>query len=166
MKKAVLYAFMEEYETDTKESLICECVLENIKSFLPNNWKKVVFRAYYDEDSYDMKYYVKTPSGYKDCFKFASADQHISAFDEIDKLLKSIRSKLSNKNRWSVVTVIIEKNGKFKVNYEYDDLSDSFVTLYMNKWKKEYLKEEYFNMNTFEQAFMEGYLDAINEIEG
>ena len=87
-----------------------------------------------------MKFYAKTNSRYIDCFSFAGVSKNDLAklFKKIDRVLKTERDKLTEKNKWTVLTMIVDSTGAMKTFFEYDDHSDDMIA-YKKKWKKKYL---------------------------
>ena len=71
-------------ETENKgmNSNIYQIILDNILSLEMKQWDKIVFYSQYDEDSYEMKFYVKQNGMYTDCFhtgKFFFFRKYISS---------------------------------------------------------------------------------------
>ena len=108
---------------------------------LPDDWQKVVLYMRYEEASFVMKYYVKDSTGkYVECFKLKDIKRKdiINAFIEIDGLIDPIRQNLKEKDKWTLATVVINSNGKFKCDFVYEDVNEA-STAWFNKWKKKYL---------------------------
>ena len=121
---------------------IFQKVYDVLASLLPVKWQKVIFRADYTEGSYGMKYYVAGDDGrFIDCYSLpgVSRPQIIQAFKEINKTLSSSRTNLSEKDRWSVLTMTINADGSFKTDFDYADISESAIA-YMEEWEKKYLQ--------------------------
>lgn len=114
-----------------------------LQEILPNNWHRVTFYAEYGESSYSMKYFVDLGSGqYIECFKLKDIPKRdiIKAFAVIDSKIMPIRKELSKKDAWSVMTLVIDDEGNFKADFEYDDISENFIEYYQ-RWKKKYLND-------------------------
>ena len=89
-----------------------------------------------------MKYFVDSGDGqYTDCFKLKDISKRdiIKVFAVIDSQIMPIRKELSTKDTWSVMTLIVDDEGNFKADYEYDDISDDSIGYYQ-RWKVNYLK--------------------------
>lgn len=117
-------------------------IFDAIQDYLPESWAKVVFMAGYTEGSYNMKFYVSEDGkAYVDCFslKNCTKAQLIKLFMGIDKVISKERKQLSDKDRWTVLTLSVDSNGRFKTSFDYQDISESFLT-YEKEWKKHYLK--------------------------
>ena len=115
-------------------------IFDILQDVLPNDWRKVVFYAEYGENSYSMKYFVDIGNGeYTDCFRLKDISKQdiIKAFAVIDSKIMPVRRELSKKDTWSVMTIVIDDNGNFKVDYEY---SSEGLTEHYEKWKEKYLK--------------------------
>ena len=124
------------------DSEIFQKIYDALEDFLPVKWSKVIFRADYTEGSYGMKYYAAGDDGkFIDCYSLpnVSSTQIIKAFIEINKVLSPSRTRLPEKDRWSVLTMTINADGSFKTDFDYTDISESSMT-YMEEWEKKYLQ--------------------------
>lgn len=119
-----------------------QSIFEEIQDYLPDSWTKVVFMAGYTEGSYNMKFYVSDDGkSFVDCFslKNCTKAQLIKLFMGIDKLLSKERKHLADKDRWTVMTLSAHSDGRFKASFDYENISENFLT-YEKEWKKHYLK--------------------------
>lgn len=116
-------------------------VFDLIQDFLPQNWKETIFFAGYTKGSYSMKYYCRVGDGtFIDCFSFddVSRADLLKLFINIDKILSKERASFDEKNRWTILTMIVDDSGKMKTEFDYDDHSEDMIA-YENVWKKKYL---------------------------
>lgn len=121
---------------------IFQKIYDVLADLLPVKWTKVIYRADYTEGSYGMKYYVAGDDGkFIDCYSLPgiSRSQILQAFKEINKFLSPSRASLSEKDRWSVFTMIVSGDGSFKTDFDYTDISESAIA-YMEEWEKKYLQ--------------------------
>lgn len=121
--------------------MVFQEVFDLIQDFLPNNWKKTVLFVGYTKGSYSMKFYCgMNKDEFVDCFNLegASKSNLIKLFMKIDKILSKERESLDDKNRWSVLTMIIDSNGNMKTEFDYEDHSEDLIS-YEKAWKKKYL---------------------------
>lgn len=112
-------------------------IFDILQKGLPDVWDKVILYAVYDDNSYSIKYYVSSEKGrYIDCFSLGimTKAQLIKQFMEIDKIISSDRKTLSEKEKWTCLTMTIESNGKFYTKFDYSLIEDSIE--YEQKWKK------------------------------
>lgn len=120
---------------------IFQNVFDKIQPLLPEDWNKVILFVGYTEGSYSMKYYTYNSQGkYLDCFsqEGASKAKLIQVFMEINEILSRSRKELDEKNRWSVMTMIVNADGSMKTEFDYDNLSEDFIA-YEQKWKDMYI---------------------------
>lgn len=119
---------------------VIQQIFDRLDPVLPSDWTEVVFYAEYDMVSYSMEFYVKQGRDYVKCFDLpgSSRSDLLSTFSEIDKVIGIERKDLSDKDLWTNMTMSIQSNGKVRVDYGYDDLTqDSYE--YKKRWKRKYL---------------------------
>ena len=124
------------------DNIIFQDVFNVIQPALPEGWEKMILFVGYTEGSYTMKYFTSDGKGeYTDCFnqKGLSKAQLIKLFMNIDKIVGGERKKLNEKNKWSVMTMIVCKDGSMKTDFEYSDISENAIE-YEQSWKKKYIK--------------------------
>lgn len=119
---------------------IYQTIFSKLEIFLPSDWEKVVFYAAYTEGSYSMKYHVKSGNKMVSCFDLPGVDdrQLMKLFIDINKELSKERKTLSEKETWSVMTMIVDAEGNLKTDFDYEDISENSIE-YERKWKKKYL---------------------------
>ena len=116
-------------------------VFDLLEAYLPYGWKETILFAGYTKGSYSMKYYCRTEEGtFIDCFNLngVSRADLIKLFVDIDKILSKERASLDDKNRWSVLTMIINDAGTMKAEFNYDNHSEDMLA-YEKEWRKKYL---------------------------
>ena len=126
-----------------KDKKIFQNVFAIISEFLPEGWDRMVFFAGYTEGSYSMKFYSKAGKDkYVDCFSFPGVSKAslLKAFRKIDANLSKNRKELGKNNAWTIFTMVVDKNGKMKIDFDYDDHSEDMIA-YEKEWAKKYLSE-------------------------
>lgn len=116
-------------------------VFDKLQDGLPEDWEKVVFYVAYLDGSYSMKYFVNNGNGkYTDCFSIGNLTntQIIKLFIGIDKVIRPIRKKLSEKEKWMSMTLKVDSKGNFKSEFDYKPIDDPIE--YEKNWKKKMLK--------------------------
>ena len=124
------------------DNKILQNVFDLIQPLLPDKWNKVILYVGYTSGSYSMKFYIgDEKTNYTDCFSLKSIGkaQLIKLFMSIDKIIAQERNKLEEKDKWSVLTLTVDKNGKMKADFDYTDISENSIE-YERKWKDKYLK--------------------------
>lgn len=117
-------------------------IFDKIQEGLPSEWKRIAFYAGYTGGSYSMKYYVDNgKDGYIDCFSLDNIKkaQIIKLFMSIDKIISPERKKLNEKDRWTVLSMIVNSDGKMKTEFDYTDISENAIS-YEQEWKAKNLK--------------------------
>ena len=121
--------------------IVFQDVFDRLQDCLPEKWENVILYVAYTTGSYSMKYYSNCGNGeFVDCFKQEGVNkaQLIKLFMGIDKILAPERKALDDKNRWTVMTMIVNKTGEMKTEFDYKDISESAIE-YEQEWKKKYL---------------------------
>ena len=89
-----------------------------------------------------MKFYVQSKENeeYVDCYNLPdiSRTKLIKLFMDLDKVLSESRKALSEKDRWTIFTMIVKEDGNMKAEFDYEDHSEDMIS-YEKEWKKKYL---------------------------
>ena len=114
-------------------------IFNNILGYLPKKWKKVALYFAFSGNMVSHKFYVDCGKGYIDCFQMGY-DKAIlrQIFFSIEDILINERESLPEGNVWNVFTMFISASGKFDTNYDYTDLSETFID-YQDNWEKNYI---------------------------
>ena len=121
--------------------LMFQDIMDILADILPQKWARAVYRADYTEGSYSMKYYVDLGDGeYTDCFKLGTPtkSQVLSAFRAMNEKIITYRQSLSDKEKWSVLTMTVDSSGKFKADFDFTNISEIPVS-YQTDWENRYL---------------------------
>ena len=110
------------------EKKMLQGIASILEETLPEDWSKVVFYAEYAEGAFSIEYYVAG----------VSRASLMKNFMAINKFIEPERAALKPEKRWGSMTLILHSNGKFKVDYDYSDMTEN---AYARKkaWKKKYL---------------------------
>ncbi len=120
---------------------IFQKIFDILNPTLPTKWKKMIFYVAYYKGSYSMKYYTSDKEVlFTDCFsqKGANKAMLIKIFININKMLMEERNALADKDKWSVMTMIVDSNGSIKAEFDYTDISEEPIE-YEKKWKETYI---------------------------
>ena len=120
---------------------IFQDIFYKIQDFLPDLWNKIVLYASYTEGSYSMKFYVNLEGdNYIDCFSIPNIDRKkiINMFIEFDKMISIERNNELLKNKWNVLTMIVDSEGNMKTYFDYRNIDNNIIE-YENEWKNKYL---------------------------
>lgn len=114
-------------------------IFDLILPTLPDGWKKMILYVGYTSGSYTMKFYTRDVNGvYTDCFsqKDSNKVRLIKLFMSIDNIIGKERN--NEKDRWSVMTMIVDNGGNMKTEFDYADISENSIQ-YERKWKEKYI---------------------------
>ncbi|MGP1568583.1 MAG: immunity protein YezG family protein [Peptoanaerobacter stomatis] len=117
-------------------------IFDILEPVLPKEWENMILFIAYTKGSYTMKYYTcDNKRAYVDCFKSSEVDRNklIKLFIKIDKILSEERNLLEEKDKWTVMTMIVDSDGKMKSEFDYEDISENFIE-YEKEWKEKYIK--------------------------
>ncbi len=120
---------------------IYQTIFDKLQDFMPQKWNKLVFYASYTDGSYSMKYYIENEEEkYIDCFSLQGVKKSdlIKLFIDINKDLSAERESLNAKQKWTVLTMIVDKSGKMRTEFDYADTSENSIA-FEQDWKKRYL---------------------------
>ena len=123
------------------DNKVFQDIFDILQPVLPKEWKKLLIFIGYTEGSYTMKYHTCNESGvYIDGFsqKEINRAQLIGVFMNIDKIVSPQRKDLDEKNRWTVMTMIVDSEGNMKSEFDYTDISEIAIQ-YEREWEKKYL---------------------------
>lgn len=115
-------------------------IAEQLIKVVPNGWTDIIFYGEFGESSYSFEYHVRfDDEEYIQCFKLKdiSKTDILAAFAKINRILESERDTLSD-NRWTNCTFLLNKSGKFKMDYDYTELGENSYA-YQAVWKFKYL---------------------------
>ena len=119
-----------------------ENLFRTIFPTLPDGWRKVVIHAAFIDESCTLKYYIKQSNGtYCDCFSI-DFDQ-IKILEIIASLhhtISSVRNSLNKKSKWNAITVVIQADGTFNADFDYDEVNWNSAKS-IRQWTHKYLDE-------------------------
>lgn len=114
-------------------------IVNLLVTVLPEKWEKVVLFSHVTNDMYEFFFYVQIKGNYINCFKLKddygiSRKSILSCFDQMyDIMLPDYMEK-----NWYTATMMISPDGKFSLDYTYDDYSEN-EEQFKSEWKNKYL---------------------------
>ena len=119
---------------------IYQVIFDEISEYLPNFWEKLIVYLEHGQESYSYSFYVKENGKYIKCFdlKEISEDKMYASFARIEKIVSEERKKFC-KEVWSNLTMVVNSDGKMKMDFDYTDLSLGNYE-YKKNWKEKYLQ--------------------------
>ena len=120
--------------------MVYQKIYENLAVFLPDAWEKLVVYLEYGEEAYTFSFYVKVDGKFIKCYDLPGLDEEqlFRAYREIDLLVEPERNALPG-GRWTVMTMLVDSDGKMHTDFDYSDLSSGTYE-YRKAWKQRYLK--------------------------
>lgn len=130
------------------ESIILSNIGNKINNMIPEDWDKVYIYGEVTEGAGSVAFYYSPLNENKYIFSTDISDRfdiNENEFNkdeyELLKLFEQLQSEFikSGQEAWTNVTIYLESSGKFKIEYDYTDLSD--VSDYDRQivWEHKYL---------------------------
>lgn len=118
---------------------IYQSVFDELNKYLISDWSKLIVYIEYGEESYSIEFYEKNDSEYIKCYDLPGVSEKDMAksFSTIDKLFSIERNKFSG-DLWTNMTMVVSREGKMHIDFDYSDLS-SGTYMFKKKWKEKYL---------------------------
>ena len=117
---------------------VFQTIIDEIISYFPENWKETVVYFEYGKASYTIDFFVKVNDEWVKCYDIPDiSDKKLEkSFSKIDACVSKMCR--CGKDKWSTMTLTIERDGNFRSFMDYTDLSEGNYT-YRKEWKKKYL---------------------------
>lgn len=133
---------------DTKITGLYQEIGNILNSIIPTRWNKILLSAevYSGAVSYHYCFYDAN-SGELIEFGYIEKKYKVNLNElklkglELTKIIEKINDEFANNNqeRWSTMTFILHNDGKFSIDYGYEDLFASGIMDRRRKWEKKYL---------------------------
>lgn len=120
---------------------IYQQVANELLNVVPEWWDDLILRCAIGETSYLIEYYVKKESGkYIKCYDLEEIEsvELLRSFKKIHAILKTERDNQDEKEQWTNCTLIMKKDGAFKMDFDYTNLEEN-AYIHEAIWKYKYL---------------------------
>ena len=122
------------------EHKFVQAIYDAIES-LNLQWDSLIVYAEVQQGSYLTEFYAKAAEGvYVKCFDLAGLQQDKvdEVLDEIGDQVMEVWQGLAAPDQWSNMTLSIQKDGTFQLDYDYTNLDEQAYE-YHQDWKQKYL---------------------------
>lgn len=135
-------------ETKNME-LMYQQIANYLVDMIPEEWDKIYLYAEYREGYKKVFFYYYPENKSKPIYSLDIIDIFNIDEDDFDRLENELYTCFTNlwlefsqpeQDSWSHLTYILDSNGKMKINYGYDDLSEISPVEKQEKWESEYIK--------------------------
>ncbi|PAF36787.1 cytoplasmic protein [Terribacillus saccharophilus] len=135
-------------ETKNME-LMYQQIANTLVDMIPEEWDKIYLYAEYREGYKKVFFYYYPENKSKPIYSLDIIDIFNIEEDDFDRLENELYTCFTNlwlefskqeQESWSHLTYILDSNGKMKINYGYDDLSEISPVEKQEKWETEYIK--------------------------
>ena len=115
-------------------------IFNHTEPYLPKKWHKLAMYILFTPGSYEIKYYYSDGKKYIDCFDSGVDTMTlIKLFDTIAEESSKVRNTLKGKDKWSVMTLLVDSKGKVNTYFEYEDMTENSIK-YIAGWRNKYIK--------------------------
>lgn len=122
------------------EAKVLQLIFDHFFQYFSKKWVRIALYCSFVDDIVNPKLFIDIGKGYIDCYQTQYKTQELlHLFFEIEEILSHERKKLSNINRWNVFTMTIDNNGTINADYDYSNISDSFMEHQFN-WIKSHIR--------------------------
>lgn len=131
-----------------KMEQIYQQIADALVNMVPEDWKKIFLYAEYREGYKKVFFYYYPETGVQPVYSLDITDSFNMNEDEFDKLENNLyhyfsrlwrEFKKQEQEEWTNLTFILDKTGKMKINYGYEDISEISPVEKQEKWENEYL---------------------------
>ena len=115
-----------------------QMIFDELSQYLFQSWEKLIVYLEYGEGYNSISFYEKINNQYLKCYDMPGvAEEELDhSFAVIDKVISKERGKM--KDPWTNMTMVVDRSGKMRTDYDYTDLSEGAYR-YLKQWKKKYL---------------------------
>jgi uncharacterized protein (TIGR01741 family) len=133
---------------EEKLNKIYEKIADNLNQSIPEEWDKVYMYGEVNEHMQNAFFYYYPANSDKPIYNLDIPELFDVTEDEIDNLryelleiLEELWNEFKNNGHepWTNLTFILESNGRFKIDYDYTDLSEADPREQHWIWKYKYL---------------------------
>ena len=169
MKKELLKIKLGDNSLEKQLQNIYQEIADTVNQMIPEEWGKVYFYAQISETGGGIYFYYNTPENLND-FKYSleipfNFYVNEGAFEQMEddlfELCEKMREifKKHDQELWYSFTMSVERNGEFKIHYDYTDWFKTDYLFDAQKiiWKYKYLGIKPAHPN--DQKVIEKYLD-------
>ncbi|MCY8951431.1 antitoxin YezG family protein [Bacillus atrophaeus] len=149
-------------------------IAEQINDIIPSEWNRVVLYAEILDDSREVYFFFN--SNESDEFIYShDIPEHFQVSEQIyDDLLIKLQNlfdelrneyKENNPEVWTNLTLKLESNGKFSIDYDYEDVIASELNGTQRQVVWEYKHLGLFPRSKRSKEFLENYLEKHNGLD-
>ena len=121
---------------------IFKIIYNQICTFLPDEWNKVIFYYEIGDDFHSSEFYVElTNHKFVKCYDLPNVDEDVmyERFEMLHEEITKTRKNVRSKDLWKSMTMGLKSDGNYFVDYDYDHLMNIEID-YKKVWKEKYLK--------------------------
>ena len=124
-------------------------IANKANEMIPVKWSKILLNAeiepgvmtihyvFYDEQNTELILFDDIPDRYN-----VDEDIYYNYRNELNDLINELNNETINENgeRWSIVTFILNADGKFSIDYSYENLDETDEMIRRERFEEKYLK--------------------------
>ena len=149
---------------------IYQKIAQTINETIPEKWSKVLMYGEIGEGTGTAFFFYYPINNENPCYSHDIPEMYNVSEEEYDKLwyqlldeLKELLAEFKNNNQnlWSNLTFTLESTGKYKIEYDYEDLSEADDHERRIIW--EYNRLNLLPESEYDKSILEEYLRKKNE---
>ncbi|NLL06494.1 MAG: DUF600 family protein [Clostridiaceae bacterium] len=123
-------------------------IANKLNDIIPEQWDKIYMYGEVSEDVRETFFYYFTPSKDEPVYSHYIPNvfninemEYYKSLEQLLDLLKELWLEFKNNDQeaWTNLTFVLESTGKFKVDYDYTDLSEADPNEWQILWEYKYL---------------------------
>ncbi|ASS70223.1 antitoxin YezG family protein [Bacillus atrophaeus] len=151
-----------------KMEVLYQKIAEQINDMIPSEWSKVVLYAEILDGSREVYFFFQTPENDEYIYSHDIPEQfqvskkiYTELLIDLQELFKQLHNefKENNPEAWTNLTLNLESNGTFSIDYDYEDVIESTLDEYQRQMIWEYNNLGIFPEDEEDKEFVKDYLN-------
>ncbi|MCY7949285.1 antitoxin YezG family protein [Bacillus inaquosorum] len=143
-------------------------ITDVIGKIIPADWSKIVLYAEILDDSREVYFFFQTPENDEYIYSHDIPEQfqvskkiYTELLIDLQELFKQLHNefKENNPEAWTNLTLNLESNGTFSIDYDYEDVIESTLDEYQRQMIWEYNNLGIFPEDEEDKEFVKDYLN-------
>ncbi|MFH0348173.1 antitoxin YezG family protein [Bacillus vallismortis] len=151
-----------------KMEVLYQKIAEQINDMIPSEWSKVVLYAEILDGSREVYFFFQIPENDEYMYSHDIPEQfqvskkiYTELLLHLQELFKQLHNEFKENNPevWTNLTLNLESNGTFSIDYDYEDVIESILDEYQRQMIWEYNNLGIFPEDEEDKEFVKDYLN-------